>query len=248
MNTNLIAKVDGRDITEADLNSLIQNLGPNAARFANPEGRKQLIEELVTQELFYSDAIANGFDNDEAFVTALETMKRNLLKQYALNKLLSNVTVSDEEARAHFDQNPDMFRPHPSARASHILVQTKEEAEAILKEINEGLAFEDAAVKYSSCPSKDNGGDLGEFSTGQMVPEFEQAVFAMKDGDISEPVQTQFGFHLIKAVAVKAAPEAKFEEVVDQVKNYCASVKSNVVYSEKQAELKNKYAVEVFEA
>ncbi|MGL4800143.1 MAG: peptidylprolyl isomerase [Cellulosilyticaceae bacterium] len=248
MNEKLIAKVDGRMITEADLNALIQNLGPNASRFANADGRKKLIEELVTQELFYSDAVENGLDKEEAFVVALEQMKSNLLKQYALNKLLSNITVSDEEARAHFDQNPDMFKAQPSARASHILVQTQEEADSIAKEIAEGLAFEDAAVKYSLCPSKERGGDLGEFSTGQMVPEFEQAVFAMKDGDISAPVQTQFGFHLIKAVAIKDAPEVKFEEVIDQVKNYCASVKTNVVYAEKQAELKQKYAVEMIEA
>ena len=248
MDNKLIARVDGRDITEEQLMGLVQNLGQNAAHFQGPEGRKRLIEELVTQELFYSDAIANGLDQEEAYLAALETMKSNLLKQYALNKLLSNIEISDEEAKAHFDKNPTMFGGKPSARASHILVDTEDEAASILGEIEAGLSFEDAAVKYSKCPSKDRGGDLGEFSTGQMVPEFEQAVFGMKNGEVSKPVKTQFGHHLIKAVDIKAAPEVNYDDVAAQVKNYCASVKSNMVYAEKQEELKNKYKVETFEA
>ena len=105
------------------------------------------------------------------------------------------------------------------------------------------MLFRSAAVKYSKCPSKDRGGDLGEFSAGQMVPEFEKAVFSMKDGDVSEPVQTQFGYHIIKADKINEAPEVSFDEVKDQVKNYCASVKSNMVYAEKQDELNKKYNV-----
>ncbi len=244
MNNQLIATVDGRQITEQDLVTLMHNLGPNAARFNSAEGRQQLIEELITQELFYSDAIAQGMDNEADFIAAVETMKSNLLKQYALNKLLGNIVISDEEARAHFDKNSAMFGGQPTARASHILVSTEEEALRIADEISDGLSFEDAAVKYSSCPSKDRGGDLGEFSPGQMVPEFDQAVFSMQAGELSAPIQTQFGFHLIKVVAINDAPEVTFEEVADKVKQYCASVKSNVVYAEKQAALKQKYTVE----
>lgn len=247
MNNKIIAKVDGRDVTEMDLNALVQNLGQNAARFSNPEGRKKLIEELVTQELFYSDAMENGFDKDEAFVAAFENMKGNLLKQYALNKLLSTVSVSDEEAKTYFDANPDMFKPHPSARASHILVATKEEADSILEEINNGLEFADAAKKYSSCPSSERGGDLGEFASGQMVPEFEQAVFSMQPGEVSAPVQTQFGFHIIKTISVNNGGDVNFDEVKDTVKGHCAQIKSNQVYVDKQTELKKKYSVEVFE-
>ncbi len=185
MNTKIIAKVDGRDVTEQDLHALIQNLGQNASHFSGPEGRTQLGEELITQELFYSDAIEKGLDKEEEFVTALEAMQNNLLKQYALRKLLSSIVVSDEEALAYFDTHKDMFKPQPSASASHILVQTKEEADKILAEINEGLDFAEAASKYSSCPSNARGGDLGQFQKGQMVPEFEQAVFSMNEGEIA---------------------------------------------------------------
>lgn len=81
--------------------------------------------------------------------------------------------------------------------AKHILVEQKFEAEDIIKKLNEGVSFEQLAEKFSRCPSKFKGGDLGEFGKGQMVPSFEQAAFELNVGDVSEPVQTQFGYHLI---------------------------------------------------
>ena len=85
-------------------------------------------------------------------------------------------------------------------RASHILVDTEKEADRILKRINKGKSFEDMARKFSSCPSGRKGGDLGYFGKGQMVPEFEKAAFNMEVGQVSPPVRTQFGYHIIKVV------------------------------------------------
>ena len=88
-------------------------------------------------------------------------------------------------------------------KASHILVNSKEQALKIRQEICNGLSFEDAAKKYSKCPSKDNGGDLGYFGKGDMVVEFEKAAFALPIGEVSQPVKTEFGWHLIKVVDIK---------------------------------------------
>ena len=245
MENKVIAVVDGREVTESHLVSLVQSLGQNAARFAGEGGRKQLVEELITQELFYSDAIANGLDKDAEFLAAAENMYNTLLKQYALSKLLGTVTVSDEEAESYFNDHKDTFKSGPSARASHILVDSKEQAETILEEINGGLSFEEAASKYSSCPSRERGGDLGEFGKGQMVPEFENAVFNMKAGEVSAPIQTQFGYHIIKVASINEGEDAKFEDVKDRVKQLVMSMKHNEVYTAKQTELKAKYTVEV---
>ena len=245
MENKVIAVVDGREVTESHLVSLVQSLGQNAARFAGEGGRKQLVEELITQELFYSDAIANGLDKDAEFLAAAENMYNTLLKQYALSKLLGTVTVSDEEAESYFNDHKDTFKSGPSARASHILVDSKEQAEAILEEINGGLSFEEAASKYSSCPSRERGGDLGEFGKGQMVPEFENAVFNMKAGEVSAPIQTQFGYHIIKVASINEGEDAKFEDVKDRVKQLVMSMKHNEVYTAKQTELKANYTVEV---
>ena len=245
MENKIIAVVDGREVTESHLVSLVQSLGQNAARFAGEGGRKQLIEELITQELFYSDAIANGLDKDAEFLAAAENMRTTLLKQYALSKLLNSVTVSDEEAEDYFNTHKDTFKSGAKARASHILVDSKEQAEAIIEEINNGLSFEEAASKYSSCPSKERGGDLGEFGKGQMVPEFENAVFNMQTDEVSAPVQTQFGYHIIKVASVTPGEDAQFADVKDRVKQLVMSMKHNEVYTAKQAELKGKYTVEL---
>lgn len=245
MENKLLAVVDKREVRESDLHSLMQNLGQNAAQFAGEEGKQHLLNEIIAQELLYSEALENNIEQEEAFTTVLEQMKKSLLIQYAANKLISSVSVSDDEVKSFFDNNQDMFKKEATVKASHILVDTIDKANEILAEINNGLDFADAASKYSSCPSKDNGGALGEFSRGRMVPEFEEAAFNMNIGEISEPVQTQFGYHLIKVDAINNPENISFEEVQDQVKQQCIIEKQNNAYLEKQTELKQKYKVEI---
>lgn len=245
MDNKLLAIVDGREIKESDVTNLLRQLGPNANRFQGPQGHTQLVDELVTQELFYSEAVATGMDNEEGYLSAVEEMKKSLLQQYALNKLLANVTVTEEEARAYFEANKNMFLNGPKARASHILVSNEESAQKILAEINEGLDFAEAAQKYSSCPSGQAGGDLGEFGPGQMVPEFDAAVFSMKAGEMSAPIQTQFGFHIIKVVSITDGADVNFEDVASQVEQYAVNAKRQEIYTAKQTDLKTKYAIEI---
>ncbi|NLK98979.1 peptidylprolyl isomerase [Defluviitalea saccharophila] len=247
MENKVLAIVDGREIKESDVFSLMQNLGQRGAQFRSPYGQKQLLNEIIAQELLYSEALENGFDKEESFVVVLEQMKKSLLMQYAANKLMTSVSVDDEEVRAYFEANKSIFAQPKTVAASHILVDSEEEALKILDEINNGLDFSDAARKYSKCPSKDSGGALGEFSQGKMVPEFEQAAFSMEPGEISKPVQTQFGYHIIKVDQVNEAKESSFEEVKDEVKNQCLFNKQQEVYIEKQEELKKKYSVEILD-
>lgn len=246
MENKVLAVVNGNEIKQSDIFSLMQNLGQNAMRFQSPEGQKQLLDQLIMEQMLHDDAVQSGLDQEEAFVAALDQMKKSLLSQYAVNKLLSPITVSDEEAKAYFEAHKDEFKAKESATASHILVSTEEEANNILAEINGGMDFADAARKYSSCPSKDAGGVLGEFGRGQMVPEFEDAVFNMNIGEISSaPVKTQFGYHIIKVTDKKDATDAKFEDVKQQVERVCVAEKQNSTYMAKQDELKGKFSVEI---
>ena len=107
------------------------------------------------------------------------------------------------------------------------------------------MKFEEAAAQYSSCPSKQAGGDLGQFGRGQMVPEFEEAVFAMEIGEISEPVKTQFGYHLIKLTERIAERDSSLEEVKNEIRNRCITEKQDKEYNSKKEELKSKYKVEI---
>lgn len=247
MENKLLAKVDGREIKESDLNYLMKNLGQNAAYFQGIDGRKKLLDELVMHELMYSDALEKNLENDEEFIAVMNNMKKSMLQQYSLRKMFNEITVAEEEMKDYYEKHKEKFVSDEMVKASHILVDSEEKANEILEDITDGLSFEDAAAQYSSCPSKQAGGALGQFGRGQMVQEFEDAVFSMQVGEISEPVKTQFGYHIIKLTDHTSKRNASLEEVYQEVKDACFMGKQDKVFSDKKAELSNKYSIEIFE-
>jgi len=244
MENKVLAVVNNREIKQSDVELLYANLGPNAAQYKGEEGYKQLVEQLILEEMLYSEAKENKMDEAKEYQVALEQLKRSLLAQYLVSNLMSSIDVSEKEVEEYYNSNKNSFISGETVTASHILVETLEKANDILKEINDGLSFADAAQKYSSCPSKNSGGNLGKFGKGQMVPEFEDAVFAMKVGDISSPVETQFGHHLIQLNEKSESKELTLEEVKNDITNKIKYNKQSSTYAQKQNELKEKYAVE----
>jgi len=241
-----VAIVNGKEISQDDVLRFLNEIGPQVAmQFQSPEGIKRVVEELVNQELLYLDAIENKLDETQEFKEMLEQTKNTLLKGYALNKLISNEEVSEEESKKYYDEHMEYYEKKESLIASHILVDSEEKAEDIIAEIEKGLSFEEAAGKYSSCPSKDVGGALGEFTRGQMVPEFEEAAFEMEEKEISKPVKTQFGYHIIKLIEKRPEGQMAFEEVKDQISEQVLRLKQQDRYLSKIEELKGKYPVEL---
>lgn len=245
MDKQVLAVVNGREITRDELNQFMMSLGQNAARYANPEGEKILINELVNQSLFLSEALELNMDAEEEFQAQLAEEKLMLMKQYAVRKCLATAHVSDDELKAHYEANKEQFTKPERVKASHILVDTKETADDILEEINGGLSFGEAATKYSKCPSSERGGDLGFFGRGQMVPEFEMASFEMGLGEISQPVQTQFGYHIIQLTEKEDGGVFDLEEVSFDIMKDLTMKKQSEIYTSKVETLKEKYAVEI---
>lgn len=244
MENKVIATVNNKEIKQSDVEALYVNLGPNAAQYQGEAGYKQLIEQLVLEEMLYSDAKEKNLDNEKDYQTALEQLKKSLLAQYSVSKLMSNIDVSENEAQEYYNSNKNLFKSGESVIASHILIEDLGKAEEIFKEINAGLDFAEAAQKYSSCPSKNSGGNLGKFGKGQMVVEFENAVFNMNVGDISSPVKTQFGYHIIQLNEKNESKELTFDEAKQDIINKIKYEKQSKAYAEKQNELKEKYPVE----
>ncbi|MCK8061383.1 MULTISPECIES: peptidylprolyl isomerase [unclassified Fusibacter] len=246
MENKVLAVVDGREIKSEHLDYLIQTIGPErAAQFQGEQGQSQLLQELINQELFYSLALEQKLDEDSAYKKEIEIVKANLLKSYAIRQFLDTVSVDSEKVEAYYNENPAQFEEAPSVQASHILVKEEEEATRIKEEIEAGLTFEEAATKYSTCPSKERGGDLGSFGKGQMVPEFEQAAFDLEIGLVSEPVKTQFGYHIIRVAAKNPASTIKFEEVKGQIEGHLQQQAQNEAYFNKIATLKEKFNVSI---
>ena len=243
MEKKILATVGEKEITNLDVENALKSLDPyQAMHFQTEEGKKQLLEDLVNQELFYMQAKEDQLHNDEDFKAEMKKIEENMLKQYAINKVLSNVTLTEEEKKAFYEAQKQSFAKPETASAKHILVDNEEKANDILGKINAGdISFEDAAKEHSTCPSKDAGGDLGTFGRGQMVPEFEDAVFNMNNGEVTGPVKTQFGYHLIKLENRNASAIPEYDEVAEEVGKTLLFQKQGEVYQQKLNEVKEKF-------
>ncbi len=241
-----VAVVNGKEITRGDIMKFLNDMGPQMAmQFQSPEGINRVIDEMVNQELLYLDAVENNFEKEEEFDQVLQATKVSLLKGYAFNKLISGVTVDEQELKMYFNDNKHLFNQPEMVKASHILVADENRAMEIVDELEGGMDFEDAARSYSSCPSSEVGGALGEFGRGQMVPEFEEAAFNMELGEISAPVKTQFGYHIIRLEERKEAKDASFDDSREEVEKQVILRKQEAKYMEKINSLKDVYKVEI---
>lgn len=248
MENKILASVNGVNITENDVNAVIARYPQDRRGFLTTEqGKRQLLNEIVSFELMYNMGKEMNLENSEEYQTQLAAIKKELLTQVTINKVLSEVTVTDEETKKAYEANKESYQEPPMVSAKHILVDSEDKAEDILNKINSGaISFEDAALQYSSCPSKEQGGNLGQFSRGMMVPEFEDAAFQMEVGDLSAPVQTQFGWHLIKLEEKTPATNRSFEEVEHQVMQQLIQERQNNKFAELVKELSDKYGVKFF--
>ena len=244
---DILATVGGISITENDVNEFLAGLGPRGQSYNNPEGRRVVLEQLIASKLLLLDARRNLYEAEPEFKAELAKLRESLLISYATEKAISAAKVSDKEAEDYYNQNKERFVTEESVNASHILVDSEELALEILAKINAGeVSFEDAAREHSSCPSKANGGNLGDFGKGQMVPEFDVAVFAMEVGEISKtPVKTQFGYHLIKLNGKKDAETMPFAELAGEIKDALLQEKRRSAYESKINQLKILYPVDL---
>ena len=175
---------------------------------------------------------------------------------YIEKTIADKVVISDDEVKKFYEENKARFAEEPEVRASHILIgvdaaataddkkKAKEKAEALLKEVKAGKDFAELAKTSSTCPSSAQGGDLGPFKKGQMVPPFEQAAFALKPGEVSDVVETQFGFHIIKVTEKKEGKTTPLEEVQDKIRTYLKNQKVNKNIGEFVTGLRKKATIE----
>lgn len=234
----LIAEVNGVKIYQEDLFNLLAAM-EDKARFNSKEGLNVLADELVNQELLLQDAKENKLDNEEEFVKELEIVKNNMLKNYAMHKIFEKVSVSEDEIENYYEENKDTLFSPVTYTASHILLESEEMADKVLDQINEGLDFKEAAKKYSLDPTKDNGGSLGSFPKGVMVKEFQEGLDKLKIGEISRPIKTQFGYHIIK-LDNKMDSSNTYDDIKDKVKSTYEMVKRQEKYIEKIKDLTKK--------
>ena len=248
--------------------------------------KKMVLEEIIRNELLYQECLKNNveidddeinkkyeseknqFSSDAEFYQRLkelnnseELYKSQIKRVLAIQRLINQKfkpTVTDQEIRKYYDDNPDQFKQKSQVRASHILISVdstatkaqkdaaRKEIEALLARVKGGEDFAAVAKEKSQCPSSVNGGDLGFFPRGEMVKPFEDAAFYMKPGEISNIVETQFGYHIIKLTDKKDEKTIGFEEARQEINKTLKKEKIADSYNKFYADLRDKAKVDIF--
>ncbi|MBX3445125.1 MAG: peptidylprolyl isomerase [Parvibaculaceae bacterium] len=212
----VVATVDGTPIRYSDLSFADEELSAALARL-EPNARFQfLLGHLIDRRIVALAAEKQNAGDDPAVKRRQEYFNEKALRDFYWVQLMQD-RVSDESVRAWYDKNIASAPPEQEAHARHILVDTREQAAKIAAEIAGGKSFEEAANEHSKDGSGADGGDLGWFSKEDMVEPFANAVFSMKPGDISAPVQSPFGWHLIEVIAFREMEKPSFEEAEEDI-------------------------------
>lgn len=215
----VFAKVDGKPITEADVAALTPALGAQLAQLPEDKRLDAIVRRIVDMRVIAAAAAKDGLDQSPTYKSRMEQVRTQLLvSEYVKTKVEGEVT--DAMVKARYDKDAAAYEPPEEMRARHILVKTEDEAKAILADLAKGGDFAKIAAEKSQDPgSAKNGGDLGFFAVGDMVPEFEKAAAELKPGEITKtPVKTQFGYHIIKLEEKRKQPIPTLDQVKDQVR------------------------------
>jgi peptidyl-prolyl cis-trans isomerase C len=216
----VVATVNGKPITEADLTLAEGELSQQFARLPADQRRAAALSAAIEIKVLAAKAVTDGLDKDAEFQRRAAFLQERALHGEMIEKEVVE-KVTDADVRARYDKEIAAQPPVNEVHARHILVKTKEEAEAIIKQLDGGADFQKLANEHTTDPSgKTSGGDLGYFGPGQMVPEFEKAAMALEPGAYTkEPVQTQFGWHVIKVEDKRPQQPPAFEQVQDQARS-----------------------------
>ncbi len=236
----VLAEVNGGSITTGDFDRELKNLPEYLKAMADtPQGRKEMLDTMVIRELILQQASKDGLDKGTEIEEKLQDLKKRLIVESFLKKKVEvESKVSDEDMKKFYEQNKDKFKTGEQVKASHILVKTEKEAKDILAQLKSGGKFEELAKKNSVDSSSAKGGDLGWFGKGSMVPAFEKAALALKEGQISDVVKSDFGFHIIKLTGKRPAGIRPFEEVKEQIKGAIMPTKQQEIFQKIKDELK----------
>ncbi|MEW6676048.1 MAG: peptidylprolyl isomerase [Nitrospirota bacterium] len=247
-NRPYLAKVGEARITQSDFERELKNLPDFAQKmFEDSSGKERFLDELIKKEILYQEALKKGLNKDTEYLKKVEDFKKiTLVGQLLEKEIESKAKVSDQDVKDYYEKHRENFTAVSQIRASHILVKTEEEAKKILGRLKKGENFAKIAKKISiDSGSAKNGGDLGFFSAGQMVPEFEAAAVKLKPGEISEPVKTQFGYHIIKVTDKKPGQPVEFEKIRGLLSQRLSAEKQKEVFDSYIEGLKKTYKVEI---
>ncbi len=241
----VLAEVNGTPIKVGDIRRRLEGLPPQV-RIKALADKDKLLVELIGNELLYQEAKKEGLDRHPSVQLRIDNIRKALaIEQLIDQRVVAKVQVSPKEIRDYYDENKERYRQEESVTASHILVRTKEEAQRVLEELRRGRDFEAVAKEKSIDSTASSGGVLGTFSRGQMLPAFEKVAFSLRVGEISEPVETQLGYHIIKVSEHTEPLQLRFEEVGTEIEQELLQQKRRALFQKMLKELEEKATIRI---
>lgn len=237
----VMATVDGKAITEADLKFADFEIGSDLGNLPPATKRRVLVEYMIENQLFADAAERDKLGTGAAFDQRLAYWRRRALRDTYFDATVKG-GVSEAVAKSFYDDQIKSMKPEEEVQARHILVDSEDKAKELADRIAKGEDFAKLAKENSKDPgSKDDGGMLSFFGKGQMVPSFEEAAFKLKKGEVSPPVKSQFGYHLIKVEDRREKKLPGFDEVKDRILNSMIQRKAQEVASDLRTKAKIEY-------
>ncbi|MBB4185802.1 peptidylprolyl isomerase [Sinorhizobium terangae] len=237
----VIAKVGEQEVRQSELNLALGGLDPQLQQMPEEQKRAAALSAVIDVKLLAKNAEKEGLQDDAVFKLRIAYLTERELHNAFFKKHVVDA-VTKEDVKARYDKEIAAIPAQEEIKARHILVKTEDEAKAVIKELDAGKSFVELAKAKSSDPNKDDGGDLGYFAKGRMVPEFEAAAFALEKGTYTKtPVKTQFGFHVILVEDKRPQAPPTLEQVEPQVRQLVMRDK----YLELLASAKKETGVEI---
>ncbi len=242
-NDPVVANVDGTTILRSQVMAQLQGMDPQIRQLDPQTLFPQLLERSVMRTVVTNAAAKAGVDKTPAFQARIDELKRDVMLEVFLQETVKT-RMTDDRLKAAYTAFSAANPAQPQVHAAHILVSEEAQAKDIITKLNDGGKFADLAKEHGKDSTRENGGDLGWFSAGDMVPEFSQAAFAMEPGTHSkEPVRSQFGFHVIQLLDRRMSEAPKLEDVRDELEGQL----SQEILGELVGELRGKAKVEMFD-
>ena len=214
----VVAVVNGHEIKTSEVEMAAEDILGQLPDLPAKLRYPFIVEYLVERHLLAQAAVKEGIADSEEYKRRLALYQAKALRDAFFAQVISP-TVTEEEMKKAYDTEAAKVAEMERIRARHILVNSEQEAKQVADRLKKGEKFEDLAKKYSLDGSKDYGGDLGYFSEGEMVPEFSKAAFALKPGQVSAPVKTNFGWHIIKVEDRKKGAAQPYDKVKTALRN-----------------------------
>jgi len=215
----VVAKVNGSEIRQSDVALAEEELGPSLAQMDPATKKENVLSFLIDMKIVDKAAEARKIEDTDDFKTRLAFARGRLLMDNLL-AVEGKAGTTDEAMKKVYDDAAKQISGEQEVHARHILVATEDEAKAVEDELKKGADFAELAKKKSKDPGASDGGDLGFFTKDQMVPEFSAVAFALEPGKISDPVKTQFGWHIIKVEEKRNRKAPDFAQVKAQIETY----------------------------